>query len=150
MCEMRLEQFIDTQSSDQLLFIGSSSGFFFIGTPKEFKERHETVQEKIKRRYRYSAMDRKRDLEKLMTTVDVKDDPIEYAKALEARARDIREVQEKLERMNERLFNFQPLKDRIVRDYYHKELGGIAVIVDGQEEGRFWTKEEWDSVYKNI
>lgn len=149
MCEMRLEQFIDTQSDDQLLFIGSASGYFFVGTPREFKESREEVEEKIKKRFRLSYMDKARDVRKLLTVIKVSEDPEEYATVLEIRARQIRDELEKLNRMNERLTEFQPLNERIVKDYYHKALGGLAIIVDGQEDGRYWTKEEWDNDHES-
>lgn len=59
---MELKDFIKTQPRDQVLFIGSGSGFFFIGTPVEYRRYLKTINDAYKNALACQEQKKKQDL----------------------------------------------------------------------------------------
>lgn len=101
-------------ADDKTVFIGSGSGYFFVGTCSEFLRDVKKIDEALAR----TQMKRKGRQEKCRRRDDAGGKEREYI----------------------------PLEERSVVDHYPRlQMDGYSIIVEGEETGRFWTKNEFDT-----
>lgn len=125
-------------------YIGSRSGFFFIGDYTEWKKRKDLVNGACMRKYdsaqyeaRSNVPDLLKDITKLVTDRRIN------RNACSKKIADLMHYVEDMAVEWENIGNRVPVKiDKKSID------DGIALIVKGLELGGFWLKEEYDRCYR--
>lgn len=120
------------KGTDRTLFIGSQSAFVYIGTQKEVEKHIDGVSKK----WVGIFADRcKRSIEEMAASI--RSTPQDKKRTTAFADTVINSIQT--------LREFKRMRDRKVINAYYKEKDyGIALIIEGAEQGRYWTKAEWD------
>lgn len=106
--------------------IGSQYGWFYFGTAEEFLKCGDHISE-----YHFNKLN---------------DRKIKYKTRIDSglcAAQDFKNLSAYTRKLVERVENFIPMLDRVVTRKYKKCDGLTGIIVDGYEEGRWWTLAEW-------
>lgn len=154
---MTLEEKLEQLNNDELIYIGSKSAFFFIGTVKDFKDNHKKLQSDWKKKFdnnlvaserrikfhmaKKPAIDQKvvkmfRDL----ATGKIEEAVTPYDKLYE----DWKSHLDGLERYRtisqKQVDKFKPFMKRKVVESYHRldREDGVVIIIKGYESGAFW------------
>lgn len=144
--EIKLDKLVkEIESDNEVLHIGSGTGFIFIGTRKEYDQQIDGVSKHYYDFYRSIPHAREKSI--LNTAIEI-------AKL----KRDHKYKSELIKKVNKitTLYNseiaaedyikiFKPLRNRKVLEVYPRiQKDGICIIVEGIEQGRYWDKSEWD------
>lgn len=139
---------LESRGNDETLcFIGSASSYFCIGTLAEIDGIIDGISESYRKEYTDTFERLKEELSKIpqKAKYDGKEDLAKYGEKLVKYGEQIISAVKALRRAGKNYETFRPMRDRMIRDAYYKECdNGIAIIVTGQETGKYWTKEEWD------
>ena len=147
---------------DQVVYIGSFSGFFFCGTKDEYEASIDVVsagllldmkrkQSKLARKKRL-LYDLWGQLTECMTAVLANPEAYPaYPKtaklltSLGALAGEMPKVNRRLPEVEKNIAEFRPVRERIVREFYSRlnPDDGVNIIVEGCEHGRYWTLDEY-------
>ena len=65
-----------------------------------------------------------------------------YEAAKKKRPWDIPRLEKRIEGYTDRIRTFVPFRDRKVIDVYRSLLGGMVLIIEGKENGAYWTAGE--------
>lgn len=159
---MILKTYMSRQGDDDTIFVGSKSGYFFIGNKNKFKEDIQGINEKYINTCTGTLESSKHRLEWLTQTgepkevkiVEYMDEnchivretiPVEilverYWKQMEKTKTTIAECERYLN-------NFTPLETRKVIEINDNKIlcdGKICLVV-GEEIGKYWLKEEYET-----
>ena len=144
--EIKLDKLVkEIESDNEVLHIGSGTGFIFIGTRKEYDQQIDGVSKRYYDFYRSIPPAREKSI--LNTAIEI-------AKL----KRDHRYKSELIKKVNKitALYNskiaaedyikiFKPLRNRKVLEAYPRiQKDGVCIIVEGMEQGKYWDKSEWD------
>ena len=133
---------------DAIFHIGAGSSYLFVGSydlyvvdmPEISKALTESMKIRLVRAKNRLAENRK-------TRFFCGDDqPLVYARKLEAVAKQIKDDVDLIARMNKRIPEFKPFEERPVKEVTTMLLNekNIRVIVKGDEGGMYWFKSEYD------
>ena len=149
----RLQEF----NNDELVYIGSRSAFFFIGTSKEFYEQEYRLNRKWKQKY----VDSLRNAETKLT-MHIEKKPEEgkdliqtykdlfthktttivtpYDKLLKDWEKRKAELERQKEKASKSIDKFKSFRDRKVIESYHRidPNDGTVIIIKGNEVGGYW------------
>ena len=137
---MKLRELIEVMPDDRQLYIGSASNFLFIGTKAEYLKSEEWLSAWYYTRSKENLKRYQRELDTILNARTLKLYRLKQKKTCE----------QSIERLNNYLKEYIPLDEREVLDKYLRIQGGIAIIVEGSDCGRFWTKEEYQEFMENI
>lgn len=148
---MKLKEQLELFGNNELLHIGSQSGFFFIGTKSEFEKDCAGIEEYYKdlfKRSQASAQSKLVDAQALaIKTSKQGTDWRGYAHKLEAYGARLREALDVYEDASRKVNEFTPFLDREVYDVYVNISidGGKDIILYGDEVGKYWLKNEYNN-----
>lgn len=122
------------------IYLGSKSGFFFVGKPQELLSQMQDLSFKFQDYFTDCYNEADRMIIKLLNECPADDKKLYrswkwvLAKNLETSCR----YEDILER-------FKHLANRQVRDFRYRQdrKEGRIIVVEGDETGRFWTKDEY-------
>lgn len=153
---MKLKEYLETNPTERL-YIGSKSGFFFIGTKTEFMKSCEKLEKKLFNNFKTVLKNAKVNLKLIEKTIIEVESDLEKAK----KPADKKQLEKDLSDLNKRLHlkkvsiqyneraieTFKPLLEREIIYIFNKttmpdELG-IAIKLEGYESGKYWTYQEW-------
>lgn len=153
-----LQQQMDKLAADEIVHIGSKSGYFFCGTKAEYEANIDAVSDELlaeMKRVRQNLLGYKtrfpKNFEKL-TEFDPTTGDEDALRKLARTALLMSNGAEKVIQANRRLpiveqniAEFKQVRERIVLDFYPclEEADGWNVVVEGIEEGQFWTLDEY-------
>lgn len=154
---MTLKQLIETVEDTRILYIGSKTNYFFIGTAKEYAERIRDLS---------AAYHNAAEVGEANTIVDLRRYSASLAKATELAKTDPDAIETMLEIANEIGnaskrnahykkvlrdwvdFQNRPVLESYDKTWFEAAAGetepGLAIIISGSESGPYWTKSEWD------
>lgn len=153
---MRLEDAIKrfrAEAPDTLLHIGSRSAFFLIGTPEACAKLLDEISDecfKEFQRYVTETNDKLKyipkkikDLERRLNGNEIT--LVEFAQEFTRISGEEIKTMSYLRSGTKKVDMFIPMKKRNVTDCYVKEFEpGIAIIVGGDEVGKYWSVDEWN------
>ncbi len=124
---MLLKDRINKASDDEILFIGASSSFFFIGTKAEYEKDIEGIQnDYIKEAERLISVNKSR--------LNPSDLPEKRRKAYERTIKNLTDY----------IKNFTPFGCRkIVGEYPRGIEKGTILVTEGKETGGYWFRSEY-------
>ena len=162
---MILVNYLEQVDPDARLYIGSKSGFFFIGTKDEFIEfvDREKIDKQFLKNFRSCLRKAKTDLanlEKMIPKYKAKLETCKDLKKLEQLNKDIRSLERSLKSRKSAIVNYEkaietytPVLDRKIIYVYYKvtmpDEQGIAIKLKGYEASRYWTYGEWKDEHTN-
>lgn len=135
--------------SDEILHIGSASGFFFIGTAAEYEKEIDEMSTAWINYFHFQLDKCRKTISRIMTTpVTTRKDevPSQYGKRLAAIGKQLCTELAAEPKHQSHIDEFRSMRDRKVIEVYRRiEDNTVAIIVSGDEQGSFWNKAEWDS-----
>lgn len=137
---------IKREDPDMILHVGSSSGYFVIGTPDEVRKELRTLSSKFREKYF-------NDYNKIMLWFaskaedaiwDREEHPLVYAERIARISKAIMAREQSISRTVKFYTEFEELETRkVVKFYARFSEPGMALIVTGYETGLFWTRDEY-------
>lgn len=135
--------------TDETVYIGSGSGFLYIGTKEGFCEKVDSLNEKYLSYFKRSLVEAEKQLNSFrdLTLSREPDEEIDtFAIRLINMGKKIESVQHKQKKIETYLKNWKNIESRKVKEVYAKDPildeNGVVILVDGLESGDYWMKEE--------
>lgn len=121
-----LDECATAQAEKEVLYIGGSEAFFWIGTTEQYE----------------AEID---DIDKFMT---------DYMKEQVVKKEEtIKTLKEQIKNLKKDIKDWQPLRERTVKDCYpgiDKKNPGTIILIKGRTAGpRYWMKSEYDKERRN-
>lgn len=141
--EMALDDVIDKLPDDEVIHIGSDTGFFFADCKAEF---YRDVDQ-IEKNYLQTAHKRlKENLNRIQNlTKEFRKKKVNFAEAKEI-VKKIGDANERAQCNEKYLSEFETILGRKVIDIYDRiQKDGICIIVTGSENGKYWFREEYEN-----
>ena len=139
------------ENSEVTMYVGSASSYFCIGTAREVDSKIDEISDRYLRFFTKVYENNKAEMEsfpnqaKKLTSKKV-DDLDVLADELSLLSEKIKATSKANRKAMKRLETFKPMRERLIRDAYVKEYeSGIALILNGVEVGKYWSKDEWDA-----
>lgn len=148
--KITLDDVVREYGEDEIIQIGSISGYFFIGTPKEYEEMIDGISKQYEEYFKRRAEETQAELESLCGAVEKEKDEktYHYVDRLLKRAMNIVKAHDAAARARQKRRDFTDLRTREIKNRYRLPVGGFkAIIVEGCEIGEYWDKEEWDKAH---
>ena len=132
---MTLKELLETVSREQMVNIGSGSGFFFCGPLGDFFDRKEKIESGIVKKYQIQYERAAKELESLKR----RDDGGKEFKAA------IRKQNTRKKNAQAALDAFKPLDEREVIDTCRSLMDKrfVSIVIKGQEHGSYWDYAEY-------
>lgn len=136
-------------SGDTILSVGSKSGYMFIGSRQDYDHEIDTVSAEVKAALEDRLKVIETGIQNLQAALKAGCTCKGSISPDRARSR-LAELAEKQQTLAETIADFKPLRERKVLDLYSRlnPGDGICIIVEGNETGDLWCKEESDTVRK--
>ena len=134
---MILDKYMKNIKPNENIYIGSGSGYLFIGTLRQYKIDFDKISQDATRQLN-------KTIERLNALVEHINQEIDKANQ-ELDGHNLPKIKERLTRTKKSLY------ERIVLDSYKKVMvdePGTAIIIRGSENGRFWLRSEYEQVKK--
>lgn len=163
---MILETKLEQLNNDELIYIGSKSAFFFIGTVKEFKERYYSIQMQWKNKFQAAVQSAENKVNAHMEKKPIEGlDKVDHVRNyFTGKLETIVTPYEKLkkdwdvhyinlnrsyETSKKNLEKFKPFMKRTVIESYHRidPQDGTVIIIKGREVGNYWFLSDTKKTY---
>lgn len=147
---MTLDELMPTIAPNVIVSVGARSAYLFIGDRAEYAESIDEVSREVK-----AALEKK--LSEVNDTVRSIQNALIPGQARrgslspEALRKNLADFEGRRRRLTHTIDSFRPLREREVREVYPRmhEPDGICVIVEGDENGDAWFKDEYDALRKH-
>ena len=145
----KLDFAISLMGEDDILHIGSSTGFIFIGTKEEYHKNVGGISSHWKKFYQDIVKSREKSIMSTVAEITKLKKDYKYRPALEDKLNRLKILYASKTGAEDILKAFKPIQSRKVLDVYPRiQMDGICIIVEGQEQGKYWDKSEWDRDHK--
>lgn len=140
---------ISLMNEDDILHIGSSTGFIFIGTKEEYHKNVGGISSCWKKFYQDIVKSREKSIMSTVAEITKLKKDYRYRPALEDKLNRLKILYASKTGAEDILKAFKPIQHRKVLDVYPRiQMDGICIIVEGAEQGKYWDKQEWDRDHK--
>lgn len=148
---MQLKRAIERMDDKTIIFIGSKTNFFFIGTKSEWYRDQEAIENWCSRFTKNEAVLARESWEKtIYSGLPVRSNFANYdswAKAAFDAVTNLGNTQRRLINSKRALKDYRPVQDRQIVEEYDRivpdEDPGRIFIINGSEVGLYWTREEY-------
>ena len=141
--ETTLADVIDNLPDDQVIHIGSDTGFFFIGSKAEYYRDIDQISQDYLQTAHKKLKEHLKRIKKL--NEDLRKPVVDFAQTKTIQGK-IRTAVEKAQYNEKYISEFEPIPDRKVIEIYNRLQGdGICVIVTGAENGKYWFQKEYEN-----
>lgn len=144
---MNLRETLGKLNTDTMVAIGAKDGhsYMYFGPAGDI----ETIEKLFEKYFKRMKTHRKTALGALSNLLSeplVKEDgDEEYMDKLLKKVEDVALQRSRYNSATKYIDRYVPVMDRVVKDKYRKEVDNCrAILVEGLEQGEFWTKEEYD------
>lgn len=153
MASQSFKKLMKSLSDNEVIFLGSRKGFFFIGTKKDWEEKKDKIEEWCKAATQSEYRAAVNLLYERIANGIRKRQPDEeedtYLKQAIYEVNILNQVASRVLQDGKAVDKYRCVEDRMVTETYLRESGdGRIVLVTGIEPGRFWFKEEFDAWWK--
>lgn len=139
--EMALSDVIDKLPDDEVIYIGSDTGFFFAGSKTEYYRDIDQISQDYLQTAHKKLKEHLKRIKKL--NEDLRKPVVDFAQTKTIQGK-IRTAVEKAQYNEKYISEFEPIPDRNVLEIYKRLQGdGICIIVAGDENGKYWSAEEY-------
>lgn len=146
---MTLDEQVKLMDDKDILYIGSASSFFFIGTKELYEDMIDGLSiEYLERSNKYlkNANDFIERAKVYVPQYEEGTDLIDYSVTLLNYATGIKKSVKSKAREEKYQLTFKPFRERFVRECQPRIQGGYGILVEGTEYAPFWTENEFKSV----
>lgn len=145
---MTLDQAVQKyRGTDAVLHIGSSSGFYFIGTAEEYEREINALSVSWKKYFKDAATDCDNLVYNATSYVSVVPGvttPEDLVQMLKEKEHQVSVLAERQKAYHTRVDTFIPFRRRTVAEEYQRmEPDTMAIITTGDEMGPFWDARDW-------
>lgn len=141
--EMALADVIDKLPDDEVIHIGSDTGFFFVGRKDEYYRDIDQISQDYLQTAHKKLKEHLKRIKKL--NEDLKKPVVDFAQIKTIQGK-IRTAVEKAQYNEKYISEFEPIPNRKVVEIYNRLQGdGICVVVTGAENGKYWFREEYEN-----
>lgn len=144
---MNLRKTLGQMNTDAMIAIGAKDGhsYMYFGPAGDI-ETIETLFEKYLKRMKTHQRNALGALSNLLSEPLVKEDgDEEYMDKLLKKVEDVTLQRNRYISATKYVDQYVPVMNREVKDKYRKKIDNhLAILVEGLEQGEFWTKEEYD------
>lgn len=144
---LSLQKAVDALEGNPVIHIGSKTGFFFIGTKEEYEANIDFVQQDLQatRMEHLSEYLRQLDLYKGKIIHPDGDPGTEkYWQLLSDRAKRLSWIAQYIQKLENYLNTFVAIRKReVVEQYDRIQKDGVVIIVEGKENGEYWSYDEY-------
>ena len=145
----KLDFAISLMDADDILHIGSSTGFIFIGTKEEYYKNVGGISAHWKKFYQDIVKIREKSIMSTVAEITKLKKDYKYKTSLEDKINKLKILYASKTGAEDILKVFKPVQSRKVLDVYPRiQMDGICIIVEGAEQGKYWDKSEWDRDHK--
>lgn len=155
--KIKLSDMISTMEKDQILYIGSKTGYFFIGTAEEYEKGITELSRKYHEAAEVGEANAIYDFKKIFANMlkeseTANPDGTNMDGMLDA-AKALGNASERIRHYRDALSGWVDFQNRPVMDHYRKcwsdtgsgeTVPGYSIIVSGTESGPYWMKSEWE------
>lgn len=146
----KLSEAVAEMDSETTLHIGSASSFVFVGNKHLYNALIEEISEKYHKSFkklRESSLRKIKRYSDIIKSLDVETE--DYLKRVKQIVLKIKNLSDYVFKLCRILEEFKPMMERTVVDVYERMQGdGIVIIITGEESGKYWDKDEWDTDHK--
>lgn len=136
---------VSLMNDDDILHISSSTGFIFIGTKEEYYKNVGGISAHWKKFYQDIIKSREKSIMSTVAEITKLKKDYKYRAALEDKLNRLKILYASKTSAEDILKVFKPVQSRKILDVYPRiQMDGICIIVEGQEQGKYWDKSEWD------
>ena len=129
---------------DEIVHIGSGTGFLFVGDKDAFERDEEKINKECRERAIKMMTLYLDNIQKATHNIGEKRIKLEELKNR------VDAIQKLCDKVSEMKDNLIPLSERTVREIYPRIQGdGVIVLIEGAESGRYWYKSEYDKERKS-
>lgn len=135
---------VSLMGEDDILHIGSSTGFIFIGTKGEYYKNVGDISSHWKKFYQDIVKSREKSIMSTVAEITKLKKDYKYRTALEDKLSRLKILYASKMTAEDILKEFKPIQHRKVLDVYPRiQMDGICIIVEGAEQGKYWDREEY-------
>ena len=139
--EMALSDVIDKLSDDEVIHIGSDTGFFFVVSKSEYYRDIDQISQDYLQTAHKKLKEHLKRIKNL--NEDLRKPVVDFAQIKTIQGK-IRTAVDKAQYNESYISSFEPIPDRKVLEIYKRLQGdGICIIVTGDENGKYWSAEEY-------
>ena len=139
--EMALSDVIDKLPDDEVIHIGSDMVFFFAGSKTEYYRDIDQISQDYLQTAHKKLKEHLKRIKNL--NEDLRKPVVDFAQTKTIQGK-IRTAVEKAQYNESYISSFEPIPDRKVLEIYKRLQGdGICIIVTGDENGKYWSAEEY-------
>ena len=144
--EMKLDKLVkEIENDNEILHIGSGTGFIFIGTKKEYDQQIDGISKHYFDFYRSIPTAREKSILNMAIEIAKLKRDHKYKSKLVKIAEKITKLYNSKIAAEDYIKVFKPLRNRKVLEVYPRiQKDGICIILEGIEQGKYWDKSEWD------
>ena len=144
--EIKLDKLVkEIENDNEVLHIGSGTGFVFIGTRKEYDQQIDVVSKRCYDFYKSIPPNREKSILSAAIEIAKLKRNYKYRSELVKIAEKITKLYNSKIAAEDYIKVFKPLRNRKVLEVYPRiQKDGICIILEGIEQGKYWDKSEWD------
>lgn len=136
---MRLGDALGEIHKNEILHIGSGTGFLFVGNKKDFEEDEKEINKYLINQEVKIIAKQVRQIRKEADEIGIRKRRIDEIREA------IRKINRLCDRIDDRKGNLKPLSDRRILDFYGRiQKDGIVILIEGTENGKYWGKDDYD------
>lgn len=145
---MTLKEFMSKKEGEEIYHIGARCGYICVVTKEEYDSDfpgwENAYLDKLTESVEKAFNDTQKELE-FKTTFEDQTLRMAYVLQKDAIAHNRKKAKavQRYKKLLDSLWKYTPLSDREVKETYNRETGGVAVIIEGDEEGSFWFRDEY-------
>lgn len=146
---MTLDEFMAAADEKDIYHIGSKDGFVMVVRPDEYKDAVAEANKKAKETMMKLYKEHIGTMLAATTATKLFGDnkitiQLVFTKDIEASNKAKEKAERKLLNIAEKMIEYVPMETREVQDVYERIGGGFVVIIDGNEHGAYWDRQEWE------
>lgn len=128
---------------DEVIHIGSGTGFLFVGTKESFARDEDVIYADCIKAARKNTQLCLKQIQEQTEKIGKRRTKLEDLRKI------AEEISECCKKLGEYTENFIPLSRRSVLDAYPRQLNdGVILLISGTESGKYWDKTEYDKECK--
>ena len=141
-----LDEAVKKMDDDEIIHIGSASGFVYIGTKQQYEQMIDSISDRC---HKFFKDAKKRYTRKIKNYSEKLKSIDKESETYEKESRMITECIQRYKRYLKQvcgvLERFKPMRERSVKEIYKRiSKDGIVITMEGDETGKYWSKDEWD------
>lgn len=145
-----LDEAVREMDDNEIIHIGSASGFVYIGTKQQYDQMIDSISDRYHNFFKDAKKRYTRKIKKYSEKLKALDEESEtYEKEYRMITECVQRYKRYLKQVCGVIDRFKPMRERMVKEIYKRiSKDGIVITIQGDETGKYWSKDEWDRGHK--